>query len=219
LSASATAEHGTVDPVHVETVGLITVDRLHLVADLSLAHAVEQGGVVLAHPHPLYGGDRFNTVVDALFRHLPTVGFHTLRFDFRGVNDSEGVHGGGADERLDVSAAIDALAPLVGDRPLWLIGYSFGAMVTLAVDDPRVAGWIAIAPPLAMASSPLAAASDPRPTLVICPAHDQLTPPAVAAGIVADWAATELVEVPMADHSLLGRTAQVTEIVAERLTR
>ena len=70
---------------------------------------------------------------------LPPAGFTTIRFDFRAAHD------GGIAERLDVIAAVDAVAD--GGGPLFLAGYSFGAMVALATDDPRVTGIIAVAPP------------------------------------------------------------------------
>ena len=90
-----------------DTLSIATMDGLDLEADLALPDEI-RGAVVLCHPHPQYGGDRFNTVVEALFRALPSAGFAALRFDFRGVNNSEGRHGGGVDERMDALAALEA---------------------------------------------------------------------------------------------------------------
>lgn len=202
---------------------LDTIDGLLLVGDLTVVEpsdGVEVGGaVVLAHPHPLYGGDRFNNVVTALFDALPRAGFHAVRFDFRGTNDSEGEHDGGGAERLDVAAAIDLAAALVDDTPIWTVGYSFGAAVALDVIDPRVHGWVGIAAPLAALGADRLAAHDHRPTLLLVPEHDQLGGPEVIAPLVANWRSTTLEVVPMADHSLVGRSAVVTDAVVGFLTR
>ncbi len=208
--------------MRIETVGLATLDGLHLEGDVAFAEPAAgpvRGAVVLAHPHPLYGGDRTNLVVDALFRALPEAGWHALRFDFRGVGASEGSFGGGTDERLDVVAAIDALDTVCGNEPIWAGGYSFGAMVALNVTDQRLAGWVAVAPPLAaLDGAACLAAADHRPTLVVVPEHDQFSPPAATEAIVAGWAATELRTVPMGDHFLAGRTAWVAEQVVAWLS-
>ena len=87
---------------------LEALDGAQVEADLVRVDGA-RGSVVLAHPHPLFGGDRFNPVVDALFNALVDIGFTTLRFDFRGVNNSSGNHDGGDSERLDIVAAIELL--------------------------------------------------------------------------------------------------------------
>ena len=61
------------------TTSLRTSDGHTLAADLATAEGEPRGAVVLCHPHPQYGGNRFNNVVDALFRALPPAGFTTLR--------------------------------------------------------------------------------------------------------------------------------------------
>jgi uncharacterized protein len=111
-----------------------------------------KGGVILCHPHPQYGGDMHNlvisTAVDAAFQE----GFATLRFNFRGVGRSGGSYSEGVGEREDVKAAIDYLFSTLGrpDSPLTLLGYSFGAWAALPVgiQDDRIKGMVAIAPPL-----------------------------------------------------------------------
>src|SRR5205085_11735735 len=109
-------------------------------------------------------GNMHNNVVDALVRTLGGAGVAALRFDFRGVGRSGGEHGEGETERLDVVAAIEAVVPFVGDGPLLLAGYSFGAAVALSVADPRLAAWFAVAPPLAVAGRhALIAGTDHRP--------------------------------------------------------
>jgi alpha/beta superfamily hydrolase len=214
---SATIEHGTVTFVSIETVTLTTIDGLSIEADIitaSLDRPV-RGGVVIAHPHPLYGGDRFNPVVDALFRGLAERGFDAIRFDFRGVGRSEGEHDGGESERLDVAAAIDFLANF-HDEGIWVVGYSFGSMVALDVIEPRVLGWVGVAPPLSGPRAVLAA-RDPRPKLILSPQHDQFCDPNRAADLTGDWINHRLGIVEGTDHFLNGRLTTIVEQVDEFL--
>lgn len=111
-----------------------------------------KGGVILCHPHPQYGGDMHNLVISTAVDAANREGFSTLRFNFRGVGRSGGSYGEGVGEREDVKAAIDHLFSSLGhsDSPLILLGYSFGAWAALPVgiQDNRVKGMVAIAPPL-----------------------------------------------------------------------
>lgn len=87
--------------------------------------------VVLAHPHPLYGGSMDDAVTVALARVLSERGAATLRFDFRGVGRSEGRHGGGPPEIGDLLGAIRVTRREVPSVPLSVVGYSFGSWVAL----------------------------------------------------------------------------------------
>lgn len=192
----------------VQTVQFAASDGQELTGDIAVPADAPIGGVVVCHPHPQYGGDRFNPVVDALFRSLPDAGFVALRFDFRDE------FGGGIAERLDVIAALDELQGRHQGVPLWLAGYSFGAAVALNTRDPRVRGIAAIAPPLSMMETP----APPVPALVLSPAHDQFCPPDTTAPIVATWPDATLEPVESADHFLAGRTTHVANRVAIWLT-
>ncbi len=172
--------------------------------------------MLLCHPHPLYGGDRFAPVVDVLYRRLPAQGVAVLRFDFRGVGSSGGSHGGGVDEQLDVVAALAALADAVPDVPVVLGGWSFGADVSLAVADERHHGWFAVAPPLSVVDAEaMAAPSDPRPKALAVPEHDQFNPPERANAVTASWVNAEVTVVPGADHFLAGRLGLVEAAALE----
>jgi alpha/beta superfamily hydrolase len=189
-------------------ISLIAADGTALAGDLSRPEA-PRAGAVLCHPHPAYGGDRHNIVVDALFRALPPAGVAALRFDFRGA-------GGG--EQEDVLGALDRLAAEVPGVPLWLVGYSFGADVALGVDDPRHAGWAAVAPPLRFGGTPAPARGDTRPALVLVPEHDAYSPPERTRAATATWPAATVEVVPMADHFLAGAAAGVAATVTAWLS-
>jgi alpha/beta superfamily hydrolase len=189
---------------------LDTVDAVALEAEIDVP--VERwAGVVLAHPHPTFGGNMHATVTDALFDALPQHGIATVRFNFRGVGASGGEHDHGLAERLDVVAAIDLLTMFV-DGPMVLSGYSFGADVSLCVIDPRITGWYAVAPPLrTVGERDFLAASDPRPKHLAIADHDQYNPPDAARAATIAWRNTELTCIAGADHFLNGRLAVVTD--------
>ena len=90
--------------------------------------------VVITHPHPLYGGTMYNQVVETLVTIYQGKGFSTLRFNFRGTGDSEGVYDQGKGEKADVRSALRYMYDR-GKRDLDLAGYSFGAWVNARIKD------------------------------------------------------------------------------------
>ena len=201
------------DDIDISPVELATGDGLTLHGDIATLTNTRAAAIV-CHPHPQMGGDRHNPVVDTLFETLPRHGIATLRFDFRGVGRSTGIYGEGIGERQDADAALAWLAAHHPDLPLWSMGYSFGGDVALSVDHPDLAGWVAVAPPLRVLADDLPAATAGRPATLVVPAHDQFSPPERARAATADWADTDVVEVPMGDHFLAGCLATVADLVA-----
>jgi alpha/beta superfamily hydrolase len=183
----------------------ITLDGAELDGDLARPDGPMRAIVVICHPHPDYGGDRFNIVVDTLFRTLPRHGFAAARFDFR-----RPVAGRGEQAELDVRATISAAAAAAPDDIVVLAGYSFGAGVGLSVAAgmAEVAAIVAIAPPAPMI--PLDVVPQVS-TLAIVPAHDQFGPPEAIAPIVAGWPRGSMVTVESADHFLAGHTQHVAD--------
>ena len=90
------------------------------------------GVAVIAHPHPLFGGTMDNKVVQTLARAFVGCGWTALRFNFRGVGASEGVHDEGRGECEDMRAVVAQLAP---EGPLAIAGFSFGAFVASCAID------------------------------------------------------------------------------------
>ena len=134
-------------------------------------------GVVVCHPHPLFGGNMDNNVVLKLAYSLVEQGFATLRFNFRGVGNSEGEHTKGELEYQEVLAALKLMKawPGVNGRKLGLVGYSFGSSVILGKADlyKKVSAIALISPPLrALESSPLKKSK--RPTFIISGDRDKL---------------------------------------------
>lgn len=172
--------------------------------------------VVLCHPHPQYGGSMRAGIIGDLFRALPERGLTTLRFNFRGVERSDGAWDEGRGERADAAAAVDVLAAAVpAGLPLVLVGWSFGGDMALSVPDPRVAGWCVIAPPLHHAAALDVIGADARPKHVVLGERDDVVPGARVRDLVAAWRNTTLEVVPGASHFFVGRSAAVAESVFE----
>jgi alpha/beta superfamily hydrolase len=145
---------------------------------------------VLLHPHPDMGGNRFNAVVDVLFRALPDAGVSAARFDFSS-----------SDETASVQQAVEAVGTMP-TRPLALVGYSYGASIATRVTHDGLAGWFLIAPPLRSAEAPIAL--DPRPKLLAVPQFDQFSPPADVLTLTDRWANTTVEVVAGTDHFMAG---------------
>ncbi len=131
-------------------------------------------GVVICHPHPLYGGDMNNNVVMALAASFSEQGIIAFRFNFRGVGLSEGVYDNGNGEKDDLIAAIIFLAkhPQIDPDRLAVAGYSFGGAVAIAVAKicKEVRLLVAISPVVA----PLAMQGLARPSYFICGTEDHV---------------------------------------------
>ncbi len=116
----------------------------------ALLEEPEDGKIVEAalvcHPHPMGGGTMHNKVVYRLARGLRKTGCVVLRFNFRGVNLSEGAYDQGIGEVEDARAALAELRHLYPDVPILVAGFSFGSRVALrlAVDEPGLARALAV---------------------------------------------------------------------------
>lgn len=142
---------------------------------------------VICHPHPLYGGTMRNKVVHMLASGLNDLGVHTVRFNFRGVEGSEGEFDQGVGESADllaVKAWVEANFP---GSPLWLAGFSFGAFVAYRTQAEFGAErLILVAPPVSMFEfSELAEPPAHVPWMVIQGEEDEI----IAADAVSDWVA------------------------------
>jgi len=86
---------------------------------------------LVCHPHPQHGGTMHNKVVYRLARGLRKTGCVVLRFNFRGVNLSEGEYGRGIGETEDARTALEELRRRYPDLPALVGGFSFGSRVAL----------------------------------------------------------------------------------------
>ena len=155
-------------------------------------------------------------VVFRIAKALARAGYGVLRFNFRGVGASQGVHDGGAGEREDCRAALDAAAAR-GGIPLIAAGFSFGATIALVAGaaDPRVGALIGAGVPLTRWDPRVLQRSE-KPALLISGGRDEFLPlsgrtPGAgdAAGILSSafagtLPAAAIEVVPAADHFFTG---------------
>jgi uncharacterized protein len=178
-------------------------------------------GVVVCHPHPCYGGDMDNHVVRVAARACAAGGLATLRFNFRGVGDSQGAWDEGRGEREDVrSAAAWLRAALAPPARVALAGYSFGAaMAAAAAAGDTAAGLALIAPPFAAgwgAWTPLAVDG---PVLVVAGRDDDYCPREALARLAAAVPAVRITVIEGADHFFSGGLPSLEAALAEWAAR
>jgi alpha/beta superfamily hydrolase len=86
---------------------------------------------LVCHPHPLYGGTMHNKVVYRMARGLRRSGSIVMRFNFRGVGRSQGLHDHGVGELDDARILMDWLRSRYHALPYSAAGFSFGARIAL----------------------------------------------------------------------------------------
>lgn len=175
----------------------------------------ERNGVVITHPHPLYGGDMHNAVVDVVRRACVRAGLTTLRFNFRGVGASEGRYDEGEGEQQDVIAAVDFLK-MQGIEAITLVGYSFGAWINarLHARRQRPERLVMISPPVAFVSFD-AIERLPALDLVITGDRDEIAPRREVHRHMLRWNPEAILEIiPGSDHFYGGHFAELEAVIA-----
>ena len=195
-------------------------ERLHVTGPAgAIEVAVDQppgidaprGVAVLAHPHPLFGGTMDNKVVQTMARAFLQMGYRTVRFNFRGVGTTEGVHDEGRGERDDLLAVVAAQrAPGLS---LVLGGFSFGAYVTTLaaaqLDGDARAERLLLVGPSTQRARP---ADVPEDTVVIHGETDDVVP--LAATL--DWARPQHLPVtvmPGVGHFFHGQLPRLRQLI------
>ncbi len=105
------------------------------------------GSALVCHPHPQQGGTMQNKVAHTLAKAFVRCGYRALRFNFRGVGDSEGSYDEARGELDDALAAFSYLQQQWPKDPLWISGFSFGAAIAInAATKVQPDGLVSIAP-------------------------------------------------------------------------
>lgn len=169
--------------------------------DVPEAEAARPGTIIICHPHPEHGGTMHNKVVTILERSMRELGLRTVRFNFRGVGESEGQYDDGYGETDDLFAVAEWVRRTRPDDSLWLGGFSFGSYITTrAALNLDVGQLISIAPPVDRYA--FESLHHPEcPWLVVQGDEDEV----VNVDIVSNWAGKlkpppELVIMQKADH-------------------
>ena len=184
---------------------------------LDLPQGEPRGTVVIAHPHPLFGGTMTNKVVQTLARAFVQTGWRAVRFNFRGVGASEGVYDEGRGETADLLEVVRQVAP---DGTLALAGFSFGAFVTshaVAQLMPRQPDKVVLVGTAAsrFAVAPIAPELHER-TLVLHGEQDDT----VVLSSVLDWARPQSLPVtviPGVEHFFHGQLPLLKSLVVRHL--
>lgn len=174
---------------------------------------------LVCHPHPRYGGTMHNKVVFHAMKALRGFGFPVLRFNFRGVGQSQGEHAEGRGEADDVRAALDWLA---GEfrLPIVFAGFSFGASVGLRAccPDMRVVALISLGTPVVFdgrAHKFRFLEICTRPKLFVSGTHDSFGPPGVLEEIVERAAEPKRLVRVEGDHYFTGHLTELRQVIAE----
>lgn len=186
--------------------------ELNLEAELWLAE--QKLGVVLAHPHPLFGGDMWFPLLGVLAKRAHEKKLTALRFNFRGVGASEGSYSGGPGEVQDFNATVKHLLD-IGVKKVVPIGYSFGACIVMKwIEGKKFDGrWVVVAPPVNFMKHPSQRGLSGE-GLVICGTKDNFSP---ASKVAREYDRYRFIEVDGADHMFSGFEELVADKVLEFL--
>ena len=195
------------------------VGAIEIALDSPAGSAAPKGVAVIAHPHPLFGGTLDNKVVQTLARAFTQSGWTAVRFNFRGVGGTAGVHDEGRGELDDLLAVVASAAP---QGPICLAGFSFGAFVTThaferlnptrSIDKLVLVG--------TSVSRSVAAPIDPAAHLKTLVVHGEQDD-TVALAAVMDWARPQslpVTVVPGGGHFFHGQLPLLRNLVVRHLT-
>ena len=174
----------------------------------------EKKGVVVTHPHPLYGGDMYNLVVETIVHVYNIKGYSTLKFNFRGVGGSQGAYDDGHGEQKDVLAALSFLGDM-GMEQIDLAGYSFGAWVNAHAvqEDVAVKNMVMISPPAGFMDFSTIGPME-RLKLVVTGSRDDIAPADVVKQMCSVWNPNARFEViDGADHFYGGYLNQLEAVL------
>ena len=186
---------------------------------VEVPETVTTSGVgLLLHPHPLHQGTMDNKVVHALARGFLAAGLVAVRFNFRGVGDSQGSHGQGEGEQEDAVAVANWARERWPGQPVCLGGFSFGAMVAVNAFT-RIAPELLVTVALPVKKIGALTQQPCVPWLVIQGDEDEI----VDAEEVIAWLngmdpGPELTLMNGVDHFFHGRLTELRDRVAEFLT-
>jgi alpha/beta superfamily hydrolase len=193
--------------------------------DLKLEGLLERNsadnGVVITHPHPLYGGDMYNYVVETIANAYGKNGYTTLKFNFRGAGMSQGSFDNGIGEQSDVFAALSYLMDL-GIKKVDLAGYSFGAWINAltAQEDPatqHVQHLVMVSPPVGFVDFDSVKRIDCL-KLVVTGSMDDIAPAGAIRNVLSKWNPDARLDViDGADHFYMGYTDELESILMASL--
>ena len=177
--------------------------------------------LIAIHPHPLYGGNMDNNVVEAAVRAGQACDLITLRFNLRGVGGSQGSYDEGNGEQDDIGAALDFLRQRFSTQRMSIVGYSFGAYVALAYchrKNHSVGSLFLIAPPLFLLPDNLSL-DLPVVKKILLGENDEIAPAEEVKSRISIERAKGIIQViPGADHFFWGMEEEIERLLVTELS-
>ena len=174
-----------------------------------------RGVALIAHPHPLYGGTMDNKVAQTLARTFVGLGYVAVRFNFRGVGGSGGVHDHGHGETDDMDLLLDAMRAKFPGLPVALAGFSFGTFVQTRLwhrlQETRPIERLVL---IGSAAGKWAMPDVPADSILIHGETDDTIPLAA----VLDWARPQdipVIVIPGADHFFHRKLGHIKNLVTQ----
>lgn len=132
---------------------------------------------IICHPNPTQEGTMHNKVVTTIARAFEQLGLKTVRFNYRGVGQSDGAYGEVAGEIDDLKAVIAWVKAQWPDHQIWLAGFSFGCFISASVQhETQIATRLISVAPAADRHDFSALTNINVPWLVVASRADEVVP-------------------------------------------
>jgi alpha/beta superfamily hydrolase len=191
-----------------------------LQALLHMAKTESTDFLIICHPHPQFSGTMDNKVVTTVAKTYLDLGINVIRFNYRGVGESQGEYGEVEGEVEDALAVLAWLKANHSVSRVFLAGFSFGAYIaakvafTISADvnsKVNVPHLLLIAPSVENSpfdlATPLAA-----PCSVLMGKQDDVVPfAAVEAWVLSQIPALEFIVMPDATHFFHGQLVAIKQ--------
>lgn len=195
------------------------VGQLEALSSFSETLSDKSQAAIICHPHPLHGGTMHNKVVHILAKSFELLNIPTLRFNYRGVGQSDGTYAQAVGETQDCLAVYDWLANhLEPNAKIYLAGFSFGSYIALQTSLLRPSsGLISIAPPVK--SFNFENASQIRvPWLIVQGEEDDVVQPQDVYDFIEDLNISyELIKMPETGHFFHGKLIELRKILMDNI--
>jgi alpha/beta superfamily hydrolase len=198
------------------TAGSGTVEAILTMPDEQELMESPKAVALCCHPHPQFGGTMTNKVIHTVAKTFSRMGVPSLRFNFRGIGQSEGIYSDGLGESEDLLILSNLMKECWPQQQLWLSGFSFGSWI--AARCAVIAGadqLLSIAPPVDYFD--LDKVGMPScPWLVVMGEKDEVVDPAsVFNWIEAQSSPPKLVKYTETGHFFHGKMVQLSKTLQQ----